>query len=243
MPVTDGAKTRFVVLSGMDIKDHRPIARIGPGRPRSEDADVRILHETMTLIREAGVARMSLDEVAARARVSKTTIYRRWPSKTDLAVAAIVEACQPEGPPRSGRPLHDIVDLLSYFRTHFESKIQLPTLGSLLQESMQTPGLLTALRDCAIRRFRSHFMDLIVTARQHGLMREDSDVPITVEMLIGSYYARAIVGDSFSENWSLDLLNGSGLLTDRGRRVLTTMIEQKLAPACRPETRKIARKR
>lgn len=227
----------------MRIKDDRPIVRMGPGRPRSEDADARILHETMTLIREAGVARMSLDEVASRARVSKTTIYRRWPSKTDLAVAAIVEACQPEGPPRSGRPLHDIVELLSYFRTHFESKIKLPTLGSLLQESNQTPGLLTALRDCAIRRFRAHFMELIVAARQSGLMREDSDAAITVEMLIGSYYARAIVGDPFSEDWSLDLLAGSGLLTDHGRRVLATMIRQRAIPACRPGARKIARKR
>jgi AcrR family transcriptional regulator len=164
--------------------------------------------------------------VAARAGVSKPTIYRRWSGKTDLAVAAIVEACRPEGPPASGRPLHDIVELLSFFRAHFESNIQLPTLGSLLQESNQTPDLLTAFRDSAIRRFRTHFVELVEGARREGLMRDDGSVAVTVEMLIGAYYARAIVGDSFSDRWPQDLLNGSGLLTDKGRQTLEAMVSQ-----------------
>jgi AcrR family transcriptional regulator len=187
----------------------------------------------MTVIREVGIARMSLDEVAARAGVSKPTIYRRWSGKTDLAVAAIVEACRPEGPPPSGRPLHDIVGLLSYFRAHFEANIQLTTLGSLLQESNQTPDLLTAFRDSAIRRFRAHFIELVEGARREGLMRDDGSVAVTVEMLIGAYYARAIVGDSFTDMWPMDLLNGSGLLTGSGRRTLAAMAVQKPLVAAR----------
>ncbi len=211
----------------MAAKDDSSIVRLRPGRPRLDETNDRILQTAMTVIREVGVARMSLDEVAARAGVSKPTIYRRWSGKTDLAVAAIVEACRPEGPPASGRPLHDIVELLSYFRTHFEAKIQLPTLGSLLQESNQTPDLLTAFRDSAIRRFRTHFVELVEGARREGLMRDDGSVAITVEMLIGAYYARAIVGDSFTDSWPLDLLNGSGLLTDSGRRTLAALGMQK----------------
>ena len=134
----------------------------------------------IAVIREVGVARMSLTKWRPRPGVSKPTIYRRWSGKTDLAVAAIVEACRPEGPPASGRPLHRIVGLLSYFRAHFEANIQLPTLGSLLmQESNQTPDLLTAFRDSAIRRFRTHFVELVEGARREGLMRDDSSVAVT----------------------------------------------------------------
>lgn len=197
----------------------------------------------MMLIREVGVARMSLDEVALRAGVSKPTIYRRWAGKTDLAVAAIVEACRPEGPPASGRPLHDIVDLLGYFRMHFEAKIQLPTLGSLLQESNHAPGLLTAFRDSAIRRFRAHFVELVEGARRGGLMRDDGSVAVVVEMLVGAYYARAIVGDSFSDRWPLDLLNGSGLLTEQGSRVVAVMAADRPAARSSASIRKPARKR
>jgi AcrR family transcriptional regulator len=227
----------------MATKDDESVLRLRPGRPRSDKANDRILQTAMTVIREVGVARMSLDEVAARAGVSKPTIYRRWSGKTDLAVAAIVEACRPEGPPASGRPLHDIVELLSYFRTHFEAKIQLPTLGSLLQESNQTPGLLTAFRDSAIRRFRAHFIELVDSAQRDDLMGENGSAPIVVEMLIGAYYARAIVGDTFSDRWPLELLDGSGLLTDKGRRslALIAMQEPAVTPAARE--RKPVRKR
>lgn len=217
-------------------------ARSRPGRPRSDETNDRILHTAMTVIREVGVVRMSLDEVALRARVSKPTIYRRWSSKNDLVVAAIVKACSPVGPPPSGRPLHDIVDLLSYFRTHFEAKIQLPTLGSLLQESRQTPGLLETFRDVAVRRFRVHFEELVKAARGAGLMRRDGSVTVFVEMLIGAYYARAIVGDEFSLDWSRSLLKGSGLLTAQGYRTIAAMTEQKLAKGRPPGDREPARK-
>ena len=227
----------------MAAKVDSSVVRLRPGRPRSDEANDRILQTAMTLIREVGIARMSLDEVATRARVSKPTIYRRWSSKTDLAVAAIVEACRPEGPPPSGRPLHDIVELLSYFRTHFEAKIQLPTLGSLLQESNQTPDLLTAFRDSAIRRFRAHFVELVESAQRESLMRGDSSVSIIVEMLIGAYYARAIVGDPFSEQWPLDLLEGSGLLTESGQKILSVVAAQRPLAARSPGARKPSRKR
>lgn len=211
----------------MAAKVESSIVRLRPGRPRLDETNDRILQTAMTVIREVGVARMSLDEVAARAGVSKPTIYRRWSGKTDLAVAAIVKACRPEGPPPTGRPLHDIVELLSFFRAHFEANIQLPTLGSLLQESNQTPDLLTAFRDSAIRRFRTHFVELVEDARRERLLRDDGSAVITVEMLIGAYYARAIVGGSFSDRWPLELLDGSGLLTDSGRRSLSTMAGQR----------------
>jgi AcrR family transcriptional regulator len=207
----------------MKTKNEASVVGLRPGRPRSDQAYGRILQTAMTVIREVGVARMSLDEVAARAGVSKPTIYRRWSGKTDLAVAAIVEACRPEGPPASGRPLQDIVELLSYFRTHFEAKIQLPTLGSLLQECNQTPGLLAAFRDSALRRFRAHFIELVDKAQRDDLVRSSGSAAIIVEMLVGAYYARAIVGDTFTDRWPLDLLKGSGLLTDKGERGLALL--------------------
>jgi AcrR family transcriptional regulator len=211
----------------MAIKGNELVVRLRPGRPRSDETNDRILRAAMTMIREVGIARMSLDEVASRARVSKPTIYRRWPSKTDLAAAAIVGALRLERLPPSGRPLLDIVDFLSYFRTHFEANVQLPTLGSLLQESNQTSVLLETFRDSVIRRVREHFQELIQAARAAGQMRTDGSVAIIVEMLIGAYYARAIVGDTFSADWAKSLLKGSGLLTKHGLSTIAALAEKK----------------
>ncbi len=59
---------------------------------RLNDARIRhILSVTLALIAELGYERMSIDEVARRARTSKATLYRRWRSKTEIAVAAVLQ--------------------------------------------------------------------------------------------------------------------------------------------------------
>jgi AcrR family transcriptional regulator len=63
----------------------------GRGRPRREGADSEILSVVRTLLDERGFRALSVDEVAERAGVAKTTVYRRWPSKGAL-VATSAEA-------------------------------------------------------------------------------------------------------------------------------------------------------
>lgn len=61
------------------------------GRPRSTAADAAILEATRTVLAEAGWAGLTVEGVAARAGVAKTTVYRRFSSRSDLAVAAVAE--------------------------------------------------------------------------------------------------------------------------------------------------------
>ena len=61
----------------------------GPGRPRSERSRRSILAAAASLLHERGLRAMSIEAVAARAGVSKKTIYRWWPSKGVLAMDAI----------------------------------------------------------------------------------------------------------------------------------------------------------
>lgn len=62
-----------------------------PGRPRSEEAHRAILDAAIDLFIEQGFEALSIEGVAARAGVGKTTIYRRWESKEDLLIAAMNE--------------------------------------------------------------------------------------------------------------------------------------------------------
>lgn len=61
----------------------------GRGRPRDPRTDTRILDAAAELIIERGFDGMTVDDVAERAHVGKATVYRRWPSKSDLAVASL----------------------------------------------------------------------------------------------------------------------------------------------------------
>lgn len=75
------------------------------GRPRSADADRAILAATRTALAEQGWGRLTLGDVAARAGVAKTTLYRRWAGKNELVVDAMAAL--------------------------FEEQLDLPDLGSL----------------------------------------------------------------------------------------------------------------
>ena len=81
----------------------------GPGRPRDPAADRAILQATIELLGEEGYEGLSIEAVAARAGVGKTTVYRRWPSKEPLVVDAIKRYKSPEDPqpPRDDEPTRD----------------------------------------------------------------------------------------------------------------------------------------
>ncbi|MBT2542331.1 TetR/AcrR family transcriptional regulator [Streptomyces sp. ISL-44] len=63
-------------------------AERGPGRPREERVTGAVLNAVVDLITEQGIGAVTMDAVAARAGVSKPAIYRRWPTKQDLIIAA-----------------------------------------------------------------------------------------------------------------------------------------------------------
>ena len=67
------------------------------GSTRSDERERRILDAARDAFRENGFAATSMDRVANRARVSKTTLYTRFPSKEALFAAAIARECEERG--------------------------------------------------------------------------------------------------------------------------------------------------
>ncbi|GAA1484736.1 TetR/AcrR family transcriptional regulator [Brachybacterium fresconis] len=63
-----------------------------PGRPRSADADRAVLEAALTLFLEGGVEAVKIDAAAKRSGVTRATVYRRYPRREDLIIAAITEA-------------------------------------------------------------------------------------------------------------------------------------------------------
>src|SRR5467141_3226536 len=83
--------------TGLVFHDSR---QAGPGRPRRSSTGHAILKATREIIGRAGVHGLTVEGVAARSGVAKTTIYRRWRSKEDLALAALLDLIQQEPPVR-----------------------------------------------------------------------------------------------------------------------------------------------
>jgi AcrR family transcriptional regulator len=72
----------------VDAPARRPAGR--PGRRRDDSKDDAILVAARELIAERGYEGMTMDAVAERAGTGKATVYRRWPSKVELTVDAVI---------------------------------------------------------------------------------------------------------------------------------------------------------
>ena len=103
----------------MSNTDKKPL-----GRPRSTHSHQAMLKATLELLAEVGFDAMSIDAIAARARVGKTTIYRRYASKEELVADAIESVREEITLPNTGILQSDIDALI-----HNAAQITLSPLG------------------------------------------------------------------------------------------------------------------
>src|SRR5690349_16837194 len=84
----------------------------GRGRPRRAGADETILNTALTMLRELGYRDVTVDAIAERTSIAKTTIYRRWPTKGALISAAIAPLAQPSPDATHEEVLRETANLL-----------------------------------------------------------------------------------------------------------------------------------
>lgn len=171
------------------------------GRPRSPDTDERILKAALRQMAEEGYSRMSIDAIAAEAGTTKPTIYRRWPGKEALAVAALEHLQTQEQPVPSGATEADLIALLSDFRKKLLRPNGMAMIGTLLQEERHTPGLLEMFRDRIVQPRRRGLLAILREANDRGELREGADAEAAITMLVGSFYARYLSGEGIPHDW------------------------------------------
>jgi AcrR family transcriptional regulator len=171
------------------------------GRPRDEHTDEAILATTLRLLKEFGYRHLSVEAVAGEAGVAKTTIYRRYRNKGDLATAALATMIPlGELPQPSDDPRGDLVAFLEEFETKL-GEVGVDVIGSLLGE----PGdseFLELHRQRIIRPRQHRSRQLLRRAQELGMIRPDADLDLVMEMLIGSFFARYLNGRPGPPRWA-----------------------------------------
>ena len=162
----------------------------GPGRPRDPAVEARILEVTLALLADQGYSRMSLDEVAARAGVSKPTLYRRWPNKADLATAALRTLQLREPAVDTGSTVGDLRRILQNFRRSLLRPNGMALIGTVLSEENHSPELLALFRQRIVAPRRRMLSAILERARQRGELRDRADIDAAVNLLVGAFYAR-----------------------------------------------------
>lgn len=166
------------------------------GRPRDPGTDRAVLAAARRQLAAVGYARMSVDAVAAEARTTKPTIYRRWPTKEALAVAALAELQAEDAPAPTGDTAADVRAVLHDFRAKLLRPNGMAMIGTVLAEEAHVPELTARFRAHIVRPRREGLLAILSAAEGRGELRPDADLDAAVNALVGAFYARYLADGS-----------------------------------------------
>jgi AcrR family transcriptional regulator len=187
-----------------------PISR---GRPRSGKAHLAILKSALALVAKMGFRALTIDAIAERAGVGKTTIYRRWPNKAAVVMDAFLTLIGPGTRfPESASPVHRI-KLQMRLQARFFRSSSGRMIKALLGEAQFDPELAEAFRERWIEPRREMTRGVLIDAIRKGELRGDLDLAATIDLLYGPIYYRLQIGtgpitEAFTDRILADVLRG-----------------------------------
>jgi AcrR family transcriptional regulator len=178
------------------------------GRPRSAKARNAILRAARELLTEGGPAAVTMEGVASRAGVGKPTVYRWWPDRHAVAMAALMEG---EAPPAARRaPRSALLALRQQLRMIAE-RFATPTgrhVATMIAASDLETEFSKAFRNHFVLARRAEGRALLEQAIGDGEVRSDLDVEIALDLLYGPLFFRLLMGHA-----SLDASFTDGVLS------------------------------
>lgn len=171
----------------------QPVRR-GRGRPRDPSTDGRIIAAAAELLLQQGFDRTTVDDVAARAKVGKATVYRRWPSKEDLAVAAMGSLLAAEFPePDTGSIVSDLLESYRNALQFVNSEGGQAFIRVTIAESIRDPRI-AALYLESVRTREDQSRESFRRAVERGEVRPDADLDAAIQWFGGLVVSRAVMG-------------------------------------------------
>jgi AcrR family transcriptional regulator len=168
-------------------------ATAAPGRPRSEHARRAVLAAATTLFEKGGYAAATVESIAAKSGVAKTTIYRWWPNRAALLVELLMEVARAAAPPPEGR------DPVAALRTELRRAgvavhgLSGRLVTALLGEAQQDPELRAALVRGLFHPRTAASAAVVRRAQGSGAVRPDVSPDVAVDLLFGPMFYRLLV--------------------------------------------------
>ena len=164
-----------------------------PGRPRSDEARRAILDSTFALLNQVGFNELSMEGIAANARVSKATVYRWWPNKAVLVIDAFLRAVEPELRfAHSGPTPQSIREQMTRLVNMFNGPLG-KAIAAVIGAGQSEPEMLEAFREHWLAVRRREARELIRSAQAAGEVRSDMAPDAILDVLYGALYFRLMV--------------------------------------------------
>jgi AcrR family transcriptional regulator len=179
--------------------------RVGEQRPGGRAARVRsaVLEATSELLSEVGYEEMSMEEVASRAGVHKTTVYRRWPTKAKLVFDVVSAQAEVNIPmPDSGNLLEDLEALAGDVVANLSSDGGFQRARTLVAAAATSNELSEGMHAFWAHRFAASTV-VIERAIERGELAPDVDPILIVQTLVGPIWLRTLLtGEPISNDFA-----------------------------------------
>lgn len=164
-----------------------------PGRPRDAHIDACVIETTFLVLHESGYRRLTMEEVARRAGTTKPAIYRRWPTRQHLVLAALARQLGQVQAPDTDCTLCDISECISLFVDAFE-RMPPDILGPLFADCTSEPDLRREFMATLFDPPRVAVDHTLTRALERGDLRADLDRQLTLDLLGSLVHYRALFG-------------------------------------------------
>lgn len=154
-----------------------------PGRPRNTDADPIILEAALELFLERGAQAASVEQIAKRAGVTRATVYRRFPDKTRLLIAAVESAY---GSPPAVPEIPDLEFLMTAWATMLADPRQRRLMRRLFSVAEDDPEIARVYQDSLGQGRDDARRAVFERARDRGELPPDTDVALLLDVLTGA---------------------------------------------------------
>jgi AcrR family transcriptional regulator len=167
-------------------------AAVPRGRPRNPDVDDAVLAAVCTLVVEGGYDAVTVEAVAERAGVARTTVYRRWPTPAQLVLAAFSQVLVSRPVPDTGSLTGDLRELATSLVEALEDSIDGPLTRAAVAAAAVDPEHFATLVAPAMAVRRDAVAEVVERAHRRGGVDPTTVAPM-VELVVGAVYLRYLV--------------------------------------------------
>jgi len=173
------------------------------GRPRDPQIDAAVIAATLAALDEAGYGRLTLEDVARRARTTKPAIRRRWPGRQQLVLAALRERLGEARAPDTGCTLCDLDECLKVFVAAFR-RMPPDVIGSLYADCAGDRELRAAFMSALFDPPRAAVRETLERAHARGDLRDDVDLGLILDLIASFIHYRALFGHAPTSNAEIE---------------------------------------
>jgi AcrR family transcriptional regulator len=182
-----------------------------PGRPRSSQSHQAMLQAALELLTEVGFAAMTIDAIAARAGIGKTTIYRRYTSKEELVADAIESIRSDIVIPDTGNLQSDIDTLIENAAQITLNPVGRQTVAMIISSASSNPQFARIYWTKYLEPRRQAFAVVLERAKARNEIQADLDSDLIFDTMSG-IMLYALIFQPTAESWTTYVRRALNLL-------------------------------